>query len=454
VKQKDGLPALRVGARTHQGKVRSENQDRMGRFLSPIGELYIVADGMGGHEGGATAAAMAIDGFDAHLKQVPAGTPPGDALQQAAARTNAEIYRAANSGDPRTAKMGATVVLGLLRDGELLIGHAGDSRAYLFRDGRLLRLTRDHSVVQKMIDHHMLTEEEARDHPDSSVITRALGQKPDFELELSEPLALRPGDGLLLCSDGLCGYVDDAAIEEIVSRHDEAQEVTDALIEAALAAGGEDNVTVQFLQYGPREGASEGGATDEATQKKQQQSLLAFITSPAALALLAAGLLLLVALGLFGRGIIAGWRDRLFPAQPEKATEGKSTGQSDDRSHGPNKPAAELSPRNHTVAPRQEQQPDAKPQTTAGTEGTRRKRLGIAVSASSSLEELLPDWDIEAVAVPPREVRGYLKSRCVYYRKEAEAEAQRLAAQLGYSAEEISDDLMKQVGAYEIIVSP
>jgi len=224
----------------------------MSRFTTPLGEVFIVADGMGGHRGGATAAMMTIEGFERYLREPRAPAPAPSVLQDAARLTNAEIHRLAHSGDPAIAGMGSTLALALVSGRSLIIGHAGDSRAYLFRQGRLKRLTRDHSRVQKMIDHRILTEEEAREHPEANVINRAFGQKPEIEIEISEPVELWPGDGVLLCSDGLCGYVDDAAIEQTIRRHSQAQSVTDALIDLALGAGGEDNVTVQFLQFGGR----------------------------------------------------------------------------------------------------------------------------------------------------------------------------------------------------------
>ncbi|MEN3331207.1 MAG: family protein phosphatase [Blastocatellia bacterium] len=298
------MPALRVGAKTHVGKVRSENQDRMGRFPSPLGELYIVVDGMGGHKGGATAAAMTIDGFDAYLKSFPPGIPPDQALQDAAQRTNSDIYQKANNGDPETANMGATLVLGLVRNWQIIIAHAGDSRAYRFRAGRLERLTRDHSVVQRMIDHNMITEEQARDHPDASVITRAFGQKTEIELEISPPLELVEGDGILLCSDGLCGYVDDPAIEQVIGRYRDAQQITDALIDLALAAGGEDNVTVQFLQCGERKRRAMSGPAGtgrEATGRIADEIPLAL-----SIGLVSAIAVLLSLIVLFFTGVI-GW---------------------------------------------------------------------------------------------------------------------------------------------------
>jgi protein phosphatase len=245
-------PQLRVGPKSHMGKVRSENQDRMSRFVSPLGEVFIVADGMGGHQGGGTAALMTTEGFLAHMSNTPPGLAVEDALQDAATKINEQIFREANSGDPATEKMGSTVVLALVSGSQVRVAHAGDSRAYLFRNGQLRRLTKDHSAVQRMIDHNMLTEAEARDHPDASVILRAFGQKPEIELEISPPLTLQNGDGLLLCSDGLCGYVDDAEIVRTIGDYEDPQQVADALVELALAAGGEDNVTVQFLQFGQR----------------------------------------------------------------------------------------------------------------------------------------------------------------------------------------------------------
>ena len=239
---------LEVGAISHQGLVRTENQDRYGRVASPFGEVIIVADGMGGHRGGATAAAMVVEGLNAHLQNIPPLTPVADGIQHAAQLTNADIHRKATDGDPDTAHMGATVVLVLVLGNQLIIGHAGDSRAYMYRGGQFTRLTRDHSFVQRMVDRNLLTEEQARDHPNANVVTRAFGQRPDIEFEVSAPLMLQPGDRIMLCSDGLCGYVEDAAIEQAMGQPASAQQIAEALIQLALAAGGEDNVTVQVLQ--------------------------------------------------------------------------------------------------------------------------------------------------------------------------------------------------------------
>jgi serine/threonine protein phosphatase PrpC len=233
---------------TDPGKVRDENQDCAGKFSCPLGEVFIVADGMGGMAGGATAARIAVERTDAYLASVSSKADPQEALRHAASLAHDEILRAAASGGP--ARMGATVVLALVQDSQVIVGHAGDSRAYLFRDGRLSRLTRDHSLVQKMVDHQMLTEEEARTHPDSHVVTRALGVGSAFELEVSDALPVGEGDAILLCSDGLSGEVEDAAIEAMIRRGGDTETIGRRLVEGALAAGGHDNVTVQFVRFG------------------------------------------------------------------------------------------------------------------------------------------------------------------------------------------------------------
>lgn len=243
---------LHAGAMTDVGKVREENQDRFDRFSTPFGEVFVVADGMGGHMGGSVAAQMAVEGFRAHLSGLPPETPPDTAIRAAGAKTNSEIYGRANSGDPKTAKMGATVVLALLtRDGHLITAHVGDSRAYCLRNGRLALLTRDDSWVQRMVDHKILSEAEARKHPDSGVLTKSLGQKPSVELTVSTPMAVAEGDAFLLCTDGLTRHVDHRELESLAASGDgDPDQTVEILVKAALQAGGEDNVTVQYFRCG------------------------------------------------------------------------------------------------------------------------------------------------------------------------------------------------------------
>lgn len=243
-------PTVSVGAASHRGKTRGENQDRISRFRVPLGEVFLVVDGMGGHEDGARAAELVVHGFEEHLRGVPADAAPEEALREAAGRTNAELH--ALSAASESQKMGATAVLLLVRGRRAVVAHAGDSRAYLERDGALTRWTRDHTRVQQMLDHDVLTEEEARRHPDASVVTRAFGPEPEIDLEVSETRELLPDDRVLLCSDGLCGFVDDAVIAQALAAANDVQDATRRLIELALAAGGEDNVSVQVVRVEER----------------------------------------------------------------------------------------------------------------------------------------------------------------------------------------------------------
>ncbi|HST23010.1 MAG TPA: PP2C family serine/threonine-protein phosphatase [Blastocatellia bacterium] len=458
---------LRVGAKSHTGNVRTENQDRMGRFPSPFGELYIVVDGMGGHKGGATAASMTVDGLEAHLRNIPQGTPPEQALQIAAQRTNAEIYQKANDGDPETANMGATLVLGLVTGARLLIAHAGDSRAYLFRDGKLSRLMRDHSVVQRMIDHNMLTEEQARDHPDSNVITRAFGQKPEIELEVSAPFDLREGDAVLLCTDGLCGYVDDQTIERAISGQTDAQQITDALIDLALSVGGEDNVTVQFLQFGQRR--RKAIITKEMFGKPDASESSGGNSQTMKIGLIAGGAVAVILIALYMTGLIPGF--------------GSSTSNVNENIH------ANANHRNNRTHNTNQENPQAntnavaRPDESDGRQGPAPTSGGSDQGeAGASGQPLIPEDQLRkpvAIAIPPvaddmqknyinldvkdRKVlvilsASWIQSKGIYYRDvSSKEEAESLQQRLGYGKDQVKpmpDNLANDFQDYDIIIHP
>jgi serine/threonine protein phosphatase PrpC len=249
-----------AGARSETGYKRNENQDRMSRISTALGDAYIVADGMGGHKGGALAAQMTVDALVRTL--AAAEQPRADvatAIRQAFIAANTDVHQRAYSGDPETHAMGATGLLLLALRSSVIVAHVGDSRAYLVRDGKLRQLTRDHTRVQRMIDAGMLTEEQAESHPDAGVLERAIGHQRDVEVEVSEPLELECGDEILLCSDGLTSYVERAQIEAAVSRSNSPAKQVDELISLALASGGYDNVTVQVIRY-------EGGMNERKRQ--------------------------------------------------------------------------------------------------------------------------------------------------------------------------------------------
>jgi serine/threonine protein phosphatase PrpC len=260
-----GTPAISFGEACDRGKVREENQDSVRNASIPLGELFVVADGIGGYQGGATASRMVVEGFYSQLAGLPANYPPDQALIEANAYTNATIHAAAMSGDPSLQRMGSTVVLALIQmgastsgnSGEVSsfgpvawIGHVGDSRAYLIRAGQMIKLTNDHSAVQALLNRNLITEEEARNHPDASVLTRSLGHRPEVEIEIDR-VPLMPGDALLLCSDGLWGYVAEADIAAVATDQNlSVQTMAETLLHQALAAGGLDNIGIEYIRIG------------------------------------------------------------------------------------------------------------------------------------------------------------------------------------------------------------
>jgi protein phosphatase len=239
-----------------RGKVRKENQDSVLQTVVPLGDLLVVADGIGGYEGGGVASRMAVEVLSASLAGMPTFFPPALAIQEAACRANTEIVAAAAEPGTPNNRMGTTVVLALLQPDpnhpetpvQAWIGHIGDSRAYLVHLRRLSRITRDHSVIQLLIDRELIVPEHARQHPDASVLTRSLGHEPNVEIEL-DSVSLAPGDTLLLCSDGLWGYVADREIERVLGDSTlSVEEASRALLKLALDAGGHDNVGIQIAR--------------------------------------------------------------------------------------------------------------------------------------------------------------------------------------------------------------
>lgn len=231
-------------ARTDVGKVRRGNEDAC--LAVPEAGLFAVADGLGGHAAGEVASGIAVRTLSERLATEEGGAS-GDRrperLRSAIEEANGAILGAA-AEDPGLAGMGTTVTALLFLDaGPYLIGHVGDSRAYLLREGELRRLTRDHTYVQEMVERGRLTDEQARLHPRSSMLTRALGIEPEVEVALYEGEA-RPHDRFLLATDGLTGLVPEERLRDLVAAQGGPDEVARSLVEAANAAGGTDNITV------------------------------------------------------------------------------------------------------------------------------------------------------------------------------------------------------------------
>jgi protein phosphatase len=237
------------------GRCRENNQDNM--LVEPQRGLYAVADGMGGHAAGEVASQMAISTLAESLAEITGdltGSEAGRRLEQALQEGNRRICEAVLSrGEWRG--MGTTIVALVALGDTAVIGHVGDSRAYLLRNGELRRLTSDHSWVNEQVKLGLLSDEEAQRHPMRNIVTRALGNRPDLQVELSQH-TVREGDVILLCSDGLNTMLSDEEIRERLLGHPaDPQAACRNLIESANARGGEDNVTVivfAALNSGPR----------------------------------------------------------------------------------------------------------------------------------------------------------------------------------------------------------
>jgi protein phosphatase len=240
------LRIVEEAARTDTGRQRHANEDSY-YARSPV---YVVADGMGGAQAGEVASRIAADAFDEDMGD---GNPE-EQLAARAREANRRIFERARA-DASHSGMGTTLTGALLASDEVSIVHVGDSRAYLFREGELRRLTRDHSLVEELRRRGQLTPEEAEEHPQRSVITRALGPEPDVELDVHTHQA-RSGDVYLLCSDGLTSMVREERVREILADAETLRAALDRLVQEANEAGGRDNITVIAFRIGGEEDAT------------------------------------------------------------------------------------------------------------------------------------------------------------------------------------------------------
>ncbi|HXH27924.1 MAG TPA: Stp1/IreP family PP2C-type Ser/Thr phosphatase [Candidatus Polarisedimenticolia bacterium] len=268
----DPRTALRiVGAGLSDvGLKRQGNEDSFS--LSPQHNLFVVADGMGGHAAGEVASRLAVESIERHIvgndprkePTLPAAfrTPRRDEEQMAIpARRVLNAIRLANQEITRSVRrnssqrgMGTTVVLAYIRGSRAYIGSVGDSRAYLLRDATIRQLTSDHTFVNEQVRAGTLTLEEARRHPARNILTRAVGSQEDVDADLIEQ-DLKAGDALLLCTDGLTTMAEDADILAAVrSRGDDLEACCRALVELANSRGGDDNVTVVLVKALPPAG--------------------------------------------------------------------------------------------------------------------------------------------------------------------------------------------------------
>jgi protein phosphatase len=231
---------LKIGARTDSGRVRTNNEDSL--YIDGQRDLFIVADGMGGHKSGEVASRIAIDIIPEVLsKELSEIEEAKEIIQEAISKANKAIYDRSQFS-PGKKGMGTTLVLALIIKEHILVAHAGDSRAYLIRAGEIIESTEDHSKVSEMVRIGQLTREQARDHFMKHVVTKSLGAENEIEPEIA-CWNWEEKSFLLLCSDGLTDMLRDDEILKIINSDEDPQGVCDQLVKAANEKGGKDNIT-------------------------------------------------------------------------------------------------------------------------------------------------------------------------------------------------------------------
>jgi PPM family protein phosphatase len=248
---------LKVAEEAHKtdtGRQRQANEDS----YFARAPLFAVADGMGGAQAGEVASRIAAGAFERGPRNDEASAE--GQLEEIAQQANRRIHKLAQEDSSR-AGMGTTLTAALVRDDEVAFGHVGDSRAYLLRNGELKRLTKDHSLVEELRRQGRLTEEQAEEHPQRSIITRALGPEPSVNVD-TMTFPARDGDLFLLCSDGLTTMVPDDEIQEILVRSKSLRSAVNKLVDAANRRGGRDNITAVAFRLADAEAKeADEGAT-------------------------------------------------------------------------------------------------------------------------------------------------------------------------------------------------
>ena len=305
-----------VGQATHPGLVREKNEDSFGWFSLPDGELFIVADGMGGYAGGAEASKRTVISFKEYFESHPG--PPEKVLEEALLYADAKVQKIGRD-TPALRSCGSTIVALFVSGSIGYFIHAGDSRLYVYNRGKLQQIGSDHSAVQEMLQAGIITREEAVKSP-KNVITQSLGGNIDVSRCAVEQFAISPGSSVLLCSDGLWGPVPENRLEAIFAQNIPSAAKVNQMIKAAIDAGGPDNITAQVIEF---------GAVESQTQQipKRMGRSVIFAT------MLVVLLLLLLATGYYVYKTIFA----VLPPKPEISTIQKS------KEQPMQKPSAEVS---------------------------------------------------------------------------------------------------------------
>lgn len=238
---------MKISSATSVGKIRAVNEDSF--FVSEIGDsnalLAVVADGMGGHNAGEIASAETVKTLKELIKNPSA--PAKNLLLDAIACANNDIYKMSIK-TPQLYGMGTTVTACVISDNKVTAAQVGDSRLYLIRNNEITQITKDHSLVEMLIESGQITKEDAQNHPQKNVITRAIGTDSSVETDIYE-FQLMTDDVILLCSDGLVNMVEDEKILSIITNGEDFTTLADILVKEAENAGGHDNITVILIKF-------------------------------------------------------------------------------------------------------------------------------------------------------------------------------------------------------------
>lgn len=248
------MPTINFYNRSDIGKKRDNNEDYSKSFepqdsreLNQSGRLFVVADGMGGHQQGEKASSFAVETLLKVYYEAPQ-IPPEKRLSDIIKQINLKLIEYSEKNLPRGERTGTTLVAAVIRKDKLLVANVGDSRAYLIRDGQVRQITRDHSLVAEMVRAGTLSEAEARESKFRNRLSRSVGGSPNLEADIHPPIRLRRGDIILLCTDGLTGHVSEKDI--LQSAHGSAKDIAERLIRLANERGGADNITASVVKYG------------------------------------------------------------------------------------------------------------------------------------------------------------------------------------------------------------
>ncbi len=248
---------MKTFSMTDVGRRREMNQDYMFTSETAVGKLpnlFIVADGMGGHKAGEYASKFTVDTMVDIIEKTK-DKEPVTAIGRALKEANRLLLKEAQTDESKTG-MGTTVVAATLMDRTLYAANVGDSRLYVLNQDTIRQITRDHSLIEEMIRLGEMDKADAKDHPDKNIITRAVGVAPELEIDFFE-IEIKNGDIILLCTDGLTNMIEDEDIRRIVLSQRDIVERTEKLIETANENGGKDNITVVLLEPDAHTGAKE-----------------------------------------------------------------------------------------------------------------------------------------------------------------------------------------------------